>query len=174
MVVLAQDESRALKHDFLGVEHLVLGLLREGESAALLGVSLDAARDAARARLGESERAPQGQIPFTPEAKKSLELALRAAQALADNFIAPAHVLLGVAGTEGGGDFLVLLGVDVGALRDRVGATPRRGPRAERGRWEYRVEEFEQLDSDWLTGIGREGWDLVDIVGTKALFKRRA
>jgi ATP-dependent Clp protease ATP-binding subunit ClpC len=102
VVVLAQDEARALHHDYIGTEHLLLGLLREERGLAarvLASVNLAIApvRDKIRAIVGEGEAAPSGQIPFTPRAKKVMELALRESQAMNHDFIGTEHLLLGLA-----------------------------------------------------------------------------
>jgi ATP-dependent Clp protease ATP-binding subunit ClpC len=121
-VVLAQDEARALRHQYIGTEHLVLGLLREEEGLAArvlesLGVTLEAARADVRAIVGEgdAEERVTGQIPFTPQAKEALELALREALSLGHQYIGTEHVLLG----------LVRLGQGVGVETLEIrGATP--------------------------------------------------
>lgn len=177
VVVFAQDESRQLKHGYIDTDHLLLALLRVDESNVLLsqlGVTLEAARDEVRSRLGEGDHTSTGQIPFTPEAKKALELSLRAALDLNEPFIAPAHIVLGLAGTDGGRELLDDLDVDVDALRDDADYSPaRRGPR-----WEYRIEHFVDLDGDWLTSFGRDGWELAAVVpaevSRRAIFKRKA
>jgi ATP-dependent Clp protease ATP-binding subunit ClpC len=101
VVVLAQDEARALKHNYIGTEHLLLGLLREEEGlAARVLESLDITVEEVRAQVarivGEGEEATYGQIPFTPRAKKVLELALRVALSMGDDFIDTEHLLLGL------------------------------------------------------------------------------
>jgi ATP-dependent Clp protease ATP-binding subunit ClpC len=122
VVVLAQDEARALRHNYSGTEHLLLGLLREEEGLAArvletLGVTLEQSRDQVRAIIGAGEpgEALAGQIPFTPRAKKTLELALREARSLGHQFIGTEHVLLG----------LVRVGEGVGVeILDALGASP--------------------------------------------------
>jgi ATP-dependent Clp protease ATP-binding subunit ClpC len=122
VVVLAQDEARALRHQYIGTEHLALGLLREEEGLAArvlesFGVTLEAARAEVRAIVGEgdSEARVTGQIPFTPQAKEALELALREALSLGHKYIGTEHVLLG----------LVRLGQGVGVeILESRGATP--------------------------------------------------
>src|SRR5579862_7862382 len=100
-VVLAQDEARRLQHDYIGTEHLLLGLLREPEGVAArvlgtLGVTLDDARADVARIIGSGDEATPGQIPFTPRAKKVLELSLREALALDHNSIGTEHLLLGL------------------------------------------------------------------------------
>jgi len=101
VVVLAQEEARDLKHNYIGTEHLLLGLLREGDGVAArvlgaLEVSLQDVRGEIMRIVGEGEHEAQGQIPFTPRAKKVLELALREALSLGHNYIGTEHILLGL------------------------------------------------------------------------------
>jgi ATP-dependent Clp protease ATP-binding subunit ClpC len=102
VVVLAQDESRALGHDYIGTEHLLLGLLREeqGLAARLLtavGITLEDVRGLIVSTIGAREHGAAGQIPFTPRAKRALELSLREALALGHDYIGTEHLLLGLA-----------------------------------------------------------------------------
>jgi ATP-dependent Clp protease ATP-binding subunit ClpC len=102
VVVLAQDEARTLRHNYIGTEHLLLGLLREerglaAKTLAGLGITIEHVRDKVRAIVGEGDDVSTGQIPFTPRAKKVLELALRESQALSHGFIGTEHLLLGLA-----------------------------------------------------------------------------
>jgi ATP-dependent Clp protease ATP-binding subunit ClpC len=114
VVVFAQDEARELRHDYIGTEHLLLGLLREEEGLAArvlatLGVTLEGTRaDVARV-VGEGEGTVKGQIPFTPRAKHALELSLNEATELGHGYIGTEHVLLGVA-REGRGVAARILG----------------------------------------------------------------
>jgi ATP-dependent Clp protease ATP-binding subunit ClpA len=101
VVVLAQEEARRLHHNYIGTEHILLGLLGEPDGVACraldrFGMSLDGTRDEVRAMVGIGKKMPSGHIPFTPRAKKTLELALREALQLHDNFIGTEHILLGV------------------------------------------------------------------------------
>ena len=101
VVVLAQDEARALKHNYIGTEHILLGLLREEEGlAARVLESLDITVEEVRAQVarivGQGDEVTTGQIPFTPRAKKVLELALREARTLGRGEIGPEHVVLGI------------------------------------------------------------------------------
>jgi ATP-dependent Clp protease ATP-binding subunit ClpA len=136
IVVLAQDESRALDHDYIGTEHILLGLLRLGEGPAYQalsseGVELDAVREQVVEHVGRGAKPPAGHIPFTPRAKKVLELALREALQLGDNFIGSEHVLLGLL-REGEGLACRIIaegGTDLGAVRSRLlTVVGRRGP----------------------------------------------
>ncbi|GAB2531831.1 ATP-dependent Clp protease ATP-binding subunit [Brachybacterium huguangmaarense] len=101
VVVLAQDEARLLNHNYIGTEHILLGLIHEAEGVGAkaleaLGVTLEAARDQVRDIIGEGNQAPTGHIPFTPRAKKVLELSLREALQLGHNYIGTEHILLGL------------------------------------------------------------------------------
>jgi ATP-dependent Clp protease ATP-binding subunit ClpA len=127
VVVLAQEEARQLDHNYIGTEHLLLGLLREGHGTAFealksLGVSLEAARQQVEEIIGRGKRTPSGHIPFTPRAKKTLELALREALQLGHDYIGTEHILLGLI-REGDGvaaQMLARLGIDLNVVRRRV------------------------------------------------------
>jgi ATP-dependent Clp protease ATP-binding subunit ClpC len=129
VVVLAQEEARAFAHDSIGTEHLLLGLLREEEGIAARALaSLDVTLDEVRAQVdrlvGRGEQAvTTGQIPFTPRAKKVLELSLREALSLGHNHIGTEHVLLGLARENEGVAMRILLDLDAGAerIRESVG-----------------------------------------------------
>ena len=117
VVVLAQEEARALKHNYIGTEHLLLGLLREEEGVAArvfdkLEISVEEVRAAVVRIVGSGEEVPQGQIPFTPRAKKVLELALREALSLGHNYIGTEHILLGLIREEEGVATRILLDLD--------------------------------------------------------------
>ena len=123
VVVLAQEEARILKHNYIGTEHILLGLLREEEGlAARVLESLDITVERVRAQVvrivGSGEEVTSGQIPFTPRAKKVLELALREALRLGHNYIGTEHILLALLEAEDGTGVLAGLGLD----RDRVEA----------------------------------------------------
>jgi ATP-dependent Clp protease ATP-binding subunit ClpC len=101
VVVSAQEEARALDHNYIGTEHLLLGLLATSDSLAsaslaALGFTHDSVRDAVEASVGRGKASPGGHIPFTPRAKKVLELALREALQLKHNYIGTEHILLGL------------------------------------------------------------------------------
>lgn len=135
VVVLGQEEARTLRHDFMGTEHLLLGLLAEGEGLAAqtlqrAGITLDAVRAEVEEIIGCGAETPRGHIPFTPRAKKVLELALREAQHLGHNFIGTEHVLLGLI-REGEGaavQVLVKLGADLNELRANVLVLVKKSP----------------------------------------------
>jgi hypothetical protein len=126
-VVLAQEEARLLNHDYIGTEHLLLGLAREAEgvAAGALGtfdVSLELVRAEVEKVIGRGQTAPSGHIPFTPRAKKVLELALREALQLGHNYIGTAHILLGVVreGDGVGAQVLVELTPGLAEVRRQV------------------------------------------------------
>src|SRR4029453_6385201 len=125
--VHAQEEAPLLHHDYIGTEHILRGLIREGEGVAARslesrGVSLEAVRAQVEQIVGRGERSPAGHIPFTPRAKKVLELSLREALQLGHNYIGPEHILLGLI-REGEGvaaQILVRLGAPLPKLRRQV------------------------------------------------------
>ena len=127
VVVQAQEESRKLNHNYIGTEHLLLGILREGdgpaaEALASLQVGLDPARQQVAEITGRGRQAPSGHIPFTPRAKKVLELSLRESLQLGNESIGPGHILLGLI-TEGHGvavEVLRVLGAEPEQVRARV------------------------------------------------------
>ena len=127
VVVLAQEEARMLNHNYIGTEHLLLGLLHEGKGSAArtlaaMDVTLGAARDQVIAIIGQGQAEPAGHIPFTPSAKKSLELSLREALQLGDGYIGTGHLLLGLIrqGDNTAVKMLGELGTDLNDLRTRV------------------------------------------------------
>ena len=127
VVVLAQEEARLLNHNYIGTEHILLGLIHEGEGVAAkalesLGISLEAVRAQVEEIIGHGGTAPSGHIPFTPRAKKVLELSLREALQLGHNYIGTEHILLGLI-REGEGvaaQVLVKLGADLSRVRQQV------------------------------------------------------
>ena len=126
VVVLAQDEARALRHNYIGTEHILLGLLREEEGLAAralesLGITVDEVRAQVARIVGQGDELTTGQIPFTPRAKRVLEHSLREALAMGHNHIGTEHVLLGVVREDGGVAARILLDLDV-TPRDIAGA----------------------------------------------------
>ncbi|QOR70154.1 ATP-dependent Clp protease ATP-binding subunit [Ruania alkalisoli] len=127
VVVLAQEEARMLNHNYIGTEHILLGLIHEGEGVAAkalesLDISLEAVRQQVQEIIGEGQQAPSGHIPFTPRAKKVLELSLREALQLGHNYIGTEHILLGLI-REGEGvaaQVLTKLGADLNRVRQQV------------------------------------------------------
>jgi len=128
VVVQAQDEARTLNHDFIGTEHLLLGLVGEGKGAAVaalesLGISLEAVRQRVEDIVPPGQvEVWTGHIPFTPRAKKVLELSLSEAKLLGHRYIGTEHILLGLL-REGEGvaaQVLIALGADLEGTRERV------------------------------------------------------
>ncbi len=127
VVVLAQEEARVLSHNYIGTEHILLGLLHEGAGVAAraletLGISLEAVRQQVEEIIGEGQYAPSGHIPFTPRAKRVLELSLSEALRLGHHYIGTEHILLGLI-REGEGvaaQVLVRLGADLSRVRQQV------------------------------------------------------
>ena len=125
--MLAQEEARLLNHNYIGTEHILLGLIHEGEGVAAkalesLGISLEAVRSQVEEIIGQGGSSPSGHIPFTPRAKKVLELSLREALQLGHNYIGTEHILLGLI-REGEGvaaQVLVKLGADLSRVRQQV------------------------------------------------------
>jgi ATP-dependent Clp protease ATP-binding subunit ClpA len=166
VVVLAQEEARMLDHNYIGTEHILLGLLREGDGYAArtlesLGISLDAVRQHVQEIIGRGQQAPSGHIPFTPRAKKVLELSLRESLKLGHGYIGTEHILLGLL-REGDGvaaQVLVTLGADLNRVRLQVlqllhgyqgqdveSAGSRPGERAPAGLPDDALARFDALD----------------------------
>jgi hypothetical protein len=142
-VALAQQEARALKHDHIGTEHLLLGLLAEEEGAAALalaalGVTIERARAEILKVVGAGQATTAGQVPFTPRAKKVLELALREALRLEHNYIGTEHILLGVIREREGvaAGILLELGADGEKVRREVARLMATDERTETGIWQ--------------------------------------
>jgi ATP-dependent Clp protease ATP-binding subunit ClpC len=127
VVVLAQEEARMLDHNYIGTEHILLGLVHEGEGVAAkamaaMEISLEAVRQQVEEIIGRGQQAPSGHIPFTPRAKKVLELSLRESLQLGHDYIGTEHILLGLL-REGEGvaaQVLVRLGADLNRVRQQV------------------------------------------------------
>jgi ATP-dependent Clp protease ATP-binding subunit ClpC len=160
-VVWAQEEARSLNHPHIGTEHLLLGLLREGEGVAgraleAAGVELEAARAAVRQRVGTGAEPPRGHMPFTPRAKGVLTLALREALKLEHDYLGTEHILLGLVREGGGTAAQILMSTVDGGLekvRDNVveilaGALPTRVP----ARLEMITRAVEEFSSGQLGG----------------------
>src|SRR5580692_11206726 len=127
VVVLAQEEARMLNHNYIGTEHILLGLIHEGQGVAAealesLGISLDAVRQQVEEIIGQGQEVPSGHIPFTPRGKKVLELSLRESLQLGHNYIGTEHILLGLIREGDGvaGQVLVKLGADLNRVRQQV------------------------------------------------------
>ena len=174
VVVLAQEEARMLNHGYIGTEHILLGLIREGDGYAArtlesLGISLDAVRQQVEEIIGRGQQPPSGHIPFTPRAKKVLELSLRESRQLGHSYIGTEHILLGLL-REGDGvaaQALVTLGADLNRVRQQViqllhgyqgqdveSAGPRPGGRAPAGLPGDALARFDALDRR-LTALER-------------------
>jgi hypothetical protein len=126
-VVLAQEEARMLSHNYIGTEHILLGLIGEGTGVAAralesLGITHEAVREQVDAIIGRGQQPPQGHLPFTPQAKKAVELSLREALQLGRNSIDTEHILLGLirAGEGPAVQALAALGADVAGIRRQV------------------------------------------------------
>jgi ATP-dependent Clp protease ATP-binding subunit ClpA len=127
VVVLAQEEARILDHDYVGPEHVLLGLIHEGRGVAAralteLSISQDEVRRQVEELIGRGERAPSGHIPFSPRAKRVLELSLREALQLGHNYIGTEHILLGILreGENVAAQVLVRMGTDLNRVRLQV------------------------------------------------------
>ena len=127
VIVLAQEEARMLKHNYIGTEHILLGLIHEGDGVAAkaldsLEISLEAVRQQVEEIIGQGQYEPSGHIPFTPRAKKVLELTKREADRLGHNYIGTEHILLGLIheGTGVAAQVLVVLGADLDRVRQQV------------------------------------------------------
>jgi len=138
VVVLAQEESRLLSHNYIGTEHLLLGLLAERDGAAAralesLGITLDAARERVVEMIGPGQQHPSGHIPFTPRAKKILELSLRESLNLGSEVIDTEHLLLGLVdeGDGVGAQILQRLGATPHAVREAVSGAAAAEPETE-------------------------------------------
>jgi ATP-dependent Clp protease ATP-binding subunit ClpA len=127
VVILAQEEARMLDHNYVGPEHVLLGLVHEGQGVAAralteLDISLSAVREQVEELIGRGQQAPSGHIPFTPRAKKVLELSLREALQLGHNYIGTEHILLGILreGDSVAAQVLVRMGTDLNRVRLEV------------------------------------------------------
>ena len=204
VVVLAQEEARGFKHHYIGTEHILLGLLRveDGLAArvlATLEIRIDEVRSQVVQIIGDGGEATRGQIPFTPRAKKVLELSLREALSIGHNHIGTEHILLGLVRENDGvaARIMLELGADAKRVREEVlavlgplpvaadvdpGGRARRWrrPRAAvtpQPRWQYRVERPAGIDDQQLNELGAEGWELISVLraaeGLELIFKRR-
>jgi ATP-dependent Clp protease ATP-binding subunit ClpC len=149
VVVLAQEESRLLGHNYIGTEHLLLGLLAEREGVAAralqsLDITLDAAREQVKEIIGPGAQEPRGHIPFTPRAKKILELSLREALKLGSEVIGTEHLLLGLVdeGAGVGAQILDRLGAPAPAVREAVISLAEAEPESPAARPEAGVRAF--------------------------------
>jgi ATP-dependent Clp protease ATP-binding subunit ClpA len=167
VVVLAQEEARMLDHNYIGTEHLLLGLLHEGRGSAAraleaMDVTLQAVRDQVIEIIGRGQAQPSGHIPFTPRAKKSLELSLREALQLGDGYIGTGHLLLGLfhQGDNVAVKILGSLGADLKDLRARVTEELRGNP--EEGQDVRPAEREQQQLKAYLRGEAKGLLDTID------------
>jgi ATP-dependent Clp protease ATP-binding subunit ClpA len=180
VVVLAQEEARRLEHNYIGTEHILLGLIREGEGVAAealksLRISLDPVRQQVEEIIGRGQEPLQGHIPFTPRAKKVLELSLREALQLGHDYIGTEHILLGLIRESDGvaAQVLVKLGADLNRVRQQVIQLLHRHPAEEHGPGaEVRLEMVEQRLTaiEQRVGIGPDTSDLdeqIEVVRTE-------
>src|SRR2546427_4664856 len=185
VVVLAQEEARMLNHNYIGTEHLLLGLIHEGEGVAAkalesMGISLEAVRQQVEEIIGQGQAAPTGHIPFTPRAKKVLELSLREALQLGHNYIGTEHILLGLI-REGEGvaaQVLQKLGADLNRVRQTViqllsGYTGGKGEQVSAGGGEQSGQSSAVLDQFGrdFTQLAREG-KLDPVIGREKEIER--
>jgi ATP-dependent Clp protease ATP-binding subunit ClpA len=153
VVVLAQDEARFFKHNYIGTEHLLLGLLREEEGIAArvlesLGITIEEVRALLARIVGQGDEVTSGQIPFTPRAKKVLELALREALSLGHNYVDTEHVLLGIVRENEGVAARILLEFDADAEKIRNEIIRMLSGPSKRGRLPAQVQPIEVGDSN--------------------------
>ena len=194
VIVFAQDEARTLKHNYIGTEHLLLGMLREEEGLAArvlasLEITVEKARAGVARIVGQGDEVTIGQIPFTPRAKKVLELALSEALAFGDNHIGTEHILLGLVRVYDGIAARILreCGADPERVRTAVEGCleeGRRRPGTDRPpqrRWEHAVTPLgpaAELSPEQFDAMAQDGWELVTVVGApddlRGLFRRRA
>jgi ATP-dependent Clp protease ATP-binding subunit ClpC len=185
VVVLAQEEARMLNHNYIGTEHILLGLIHEGEGVAAkalesLNISLEAVRQQVEEIIGQGQAAPTGHIPFTPRAKKVLELSLREALQLGHNYIGTEHILLGLI-REGEGvaaQVLQKLGADLNRVRQTViqllsGYTGGKGEQTAGGQGESGPQGSMVLDQFGrnYTQLAREG-KLDPVIGREKEIER--
>jgi len=180
VVVLAQEEARSLKHNYIGTEHLLLGLLREEEGIAAqvlvtLDVNLDEVRMQVAQIVGMGDEVAAGQIPFTPRAKKVLELALREALSLGHNYIGTEHILLGLIKENEGVAARILLEFDADSEKIRneimrkLTGSARRTP-VPQGEQKKKVKLLDQFGRN-LTLLATEG-KLDPVVGREKEIER--
>ena len=183
-VVGAQEEARELGHDHVGTEHLLLGVLRGGESAAAagalqtLGLTYERARAEVEKLGGRGETHPTGQIPFQPGAKKALELALREALAMRDESITPEHMLIGLVAEETGRGAEIVRAVEPDAAKLRAAMLGGRLEPPRPGFWRapaFRVFQLEGVAVAWeaqLNDAATHGYELIEIVDGRVILRR--
>jgi plasmid stability protein len=178
-VVKAQAEARALRHGRVATEHLLLGVLGQDVPAAAALRELGLSAEVVRGQLVPGHEEPKGQIPFDPEAKRALELALRESTKLRDTVIAPRHIVLGIAGAEASrGAEILRAAAETATLRRCLA-----GPRAVGGvarstviDTSFRVVALEGDAGDWESQLNEAaalGYELIEIVEGRAIFRRQ-
>jgi ATP-dependent Clp protease ATP-binding subunit ClpC len=167
VVVFAQDEARGLGHNYIGTEHLLLGLLREEEGLAArvleaFGVEAEQVRERIAEIVGRGEGSPSGQIPFTPRAKKALELSLKESLSLGQEFIGTEHVLLGLLRETDGVAARILLDADIDAekVRNEVRTLLGPGMRKQPPPWRRRRRQFRALAEARDEALAEGNYDL--------------
>jgi ATP-dependent Clp protease ATP-binding subunit ClpA len=182
LVVLdAREEAQRLGHGAIGTEHLLLGLLRETKTAVALepiGLDLDAAREAVEQATGRGEESSGAELPFTADAKKAFELALRESLRLGHDSLEPEHILMGVLAVEDGLGARIVAKHEPAAERVRfnvlqAAANPQASLRF--GVDQFRVVELEGAPEEWesqLNAAGERGYQLAQIIDRRAIFKR--
>lgn len=181
-LALAEEEARALGHDHVGTEHLLLGVMAETSGIAAktlrkLGVTLPGLRDGVTRVAGRGEEPVAGEIPFTPEAKELLERSPGEALGLGDSGVRTEHILLGLLREEESAAARALHELDVerdelvGELMAMVSAVGYgRSPRRRRPAWQFDVVHSHEVTAEQLNEYGRLGWDVVSVAGQPGAF----
>ena len=190
VLTTAQEEARALKHNYIGTEHLLLAILREPEGPAarvLAGqrISLQVVRNRVADEIGEGAEVTPGQIPFTPRTKKVLELAFREALETGEDLMEPQHILVAITreGTGFAAEILAEHGADLAKLRGLSAYVAGLFPPAPEqvghpwlpGGWEYHVVALVGNAEDWthrLNELAGDGWELESVQPDRAVFRR--
>jgi hypothetical protein len=179
VVVLAQEEARTLKHNYIGTEHLLLGLLREEKGVAArvlesLDIRIEPVRAQVVAIVGSAEEVTVGQIPFTPRAKKVLEISLREALGLGHNYIGTEHILLALARENDGVGARILLDYDAGPEKVRNTVLRLLGEAGERGHEAASTPApAPVVEASIQIGFGEPVRDLLVAAAARALADRR-
>jgi ATP-dependent Clp protease ATP-binding subunit ClpC len=192
VAVLAQYEARALRHDYIGTEHLLLGLLGDEEGVAArvldsLGATIESVRELVKRVVGRGDALTAGPIPFTTRGREVLKLAVREARSAGETSVGTEHILLGLVRDEEDVAARILreFGGDAERIRRevedaRATAAGGRSPGAGRDlEWAYHVESLpdaQALTEEWLNALGRRGWELAAVMPAgnrvRAIFKR--
>jgi len=190
VVELAADEARALRHPYVGTEHILLGLLAEEEGLGArvlesLGISIEEVRAQVTRIVGTGDDTPLPEkLPFAPRTKRLLELALRESLSLGHNYIGTEHILLGLVRENEGLASRILLDFDADAekVRNEIGhllpgfggrsGGRRAFARPARAGWDYQLIAEQVVSLELLNTMGADGWELVAAQGDKLIFKR--